>query len=221
MKDNFYDLYCEEVTKNEQLTKKYELMKASYSSEKRRNEYLEEHIKEKIEKGTIDKITALEKENDKLRNEVARLKGILNNDGTNSGIPTSQTPLNKNKRVLNPREKSGKKKWGQLKHKGYKLVSFSEEEITNKIEHRIDICPNCGEKMISTGKIVDKDEYELKFVVKKIRHQFIETKCEHCGTTEMVSIPNELKEANQYGKYIQALDLTLMNDGYVSIQRTA
>lgn len=221
MKDGFYDLYCEEITKNEKLLKKYEFMKASYSSEKRRNDYLEEHMKEMIEKGTIDKITELEKENDALRNEVARLKGILNNDGTNSGIPTSQTPLNKNKRVPNSRVKTGKKKGGQLKHKGYKLASFAEDEITNTIEHKIDICPNCGKKMISTGKIVNKDEYELKFIVEKRRHQFIETICEHCGTTEIVSIPTELKEANQYGKHIQALALTLMNEGYVSIQRTS
>ncbi len=45
-----------------------------------------------------------------LENQVLHLKSVLNNDSTNSGIPTSKTPLNKNKKIPNSRKKSDRKK---------------------------------------------------------------------------------------------------------------
>ena len=41
--------------------------------------------------------------------EIARLKTLLNIDGTSAGIPTSQTPINKKKVIPNTRTKSDKK----------------------------------------------------------------------------------------------------------------
>ena len=40
--------------------------------------------------------------------EIARLRALLNMDGTNHGIPTAQTPINKTKIIPNAREKSDK-----------------------------------------------------------------------------------------------------------------
>lgn len=46
---------------------------------------------------------------DKKDKEIVRLKALLNIDGTNAGIPTSQTPINKKKVIPNSRVKTGKK----------------------------------------------------------------------------------------------------------------
>lgn len=45
-------------------------------------------------------------------------------------------------------------------------------------------------------------------------------KCPQCGYTTRMEIPKNLKEENQYGYGVQALVLTFMNEGYVSMGRT-
>ena len=89
--------------------------------------------------------------------EIARLKALLNIDGTNSGIPTSQTPINKKKVIPNTREKTEKKRGGQNGHKKHKLEKFNEDEITEKIEHELEKCPCCkNEEIEETGEIKKK-----------------------------------------------------------------
>ena len=217
---DFYDLYCEEVEKNESLEKKYSKLQKLYKSEETKNKYLIEHMEDMIEKENGEMIKSLETEIVDLKNEVARLKGLLNNDSTNSGISTSKTPINKNKRIPNSRKKSNKKKGAQVGHKKNKLSRFEDDEITEIVEHKKEVCSLCSSEMVPTGKVIYKDEFEFKIVLKKIRHAFIETKCVKCGNVEMISIPVRLKEENQYGSNVQALALTMMNQGFVSMNRT-
>lgn len=84
--------------------------------------------KQKI-KNELDEKNKLLKEKE---NEIARLKALLNIDGTNNGIPTSQTPINKKKVIPNTREKTGKSKGGQIGHKKHKLEKFADEDIQKK-----------------------------------------------------------------------------------------
>ena len=152
--------------------------------------------------------------------EIARLKALLNIDGTNSGIPTSQTPINKKKVIPNTREKTEKKRGGQNGHKKHKLEKFNEDEITEKIEHELEKCPCCkNEEIEETGEIKEKDELDYKIVIEKKRHIFKEYKCRKCGKKFHQEIPNNLKEENQYGPQIQALELTLMNQANVTINK--
>jgi transposase len=51
-----------------------------------------------------------------LTKEVERLKSLLNIDGTNSGLSTSNTPINKKKVIPNSRKKTGRKIGGQFGH---------------------------------------------------------------------------------------------------------
>ena len=72
---------------------------------------------ERKERDRLEREAAeLRAENEALKREVARLKGIVDLDGSNSGMPTSRTPLHKKKRIPNTREKSGKNKGGQKGH---------------------------------------------------------------------------------------------------------
>jgi len=223
----FYDLYCEEVDKNEKLQKKYTQTKSLYDSLDRQFHYLQDHLDDMVTKSSKKAIAEKEaiiknkdEEIQSLKNEIAHLKSLLNNDSTNSGLPTSKTPIDKNKRIPNSRTKSGKKKGGQFGHPKHKLDKFDDDEITEMVEHKQHTCPKCLGEMEPTGKVVYKDEFELEIVVKKIRHAFQETMCKKCGCTVMQPIPNRLKEENQYGLNVQAIALELMNVGWVSMNRT-
>lgn len=153
-------------------------------------------------------------------NEIARLKALLNMDGTNHCIPTSQTPINKKKVIPNTREKSGLPKGGQKGHPKHKLNKFKDEEVTQYCEHSMDKCPCCNcDAIKETGEIKEKDELDFKIVVEKKRHKFIEYECEKCGKKFHANIPNNLKEENQYGPQVQTFELTLMNQCNVTMNK--
>ena len=172
------------------------------------------------EKKAKDELSQKEEEIKQKDYEIARLKALLNMDGTNHGIPTSMTPINKKKVIPNTREKSDKPKGGQVGHKKHKLEKFKEDEITEIHEHKVEQCPCCNSHAIKeTGEVKEKDELDYKIVVEKRRHKFIEYKCEECGETFHEEIPNNLKEENQYGPEVQALELTLMNQANVTINK--
>lgn len=224
MSESFYDLYCEEVRKNEILTNENKQLKRMNLSLTNRVIYLEKNqdkiIETKVNK-QITKVTeAFENKVVSLEKEVSHLKSVLNNDSSNSGISTSKTPINKEKRIPNSRVKTDKKKGGQPHHKKHKLERFNDEEITDTFIHKIDTCSECGNAMIETEHVSYKDEVDFDIVVKKIRHCFIETVCPQCGHVEKINIPKNLKEENQYGNGVQVLALSLMNEGFVSMNRT-
>ena len=108
--------------------------------------------------------------------EIARLKALLNIDGTNAGIPTSQTPINKKKVISNTRTKSNKNIGGQPGHKKHKLEKFNDEEINDNVDFELENCPCCSGKLTKTGEIC-KDELSYRFIPIKRRNHFITYKC--------------------------------------------
>ena len=187
---------------------------------KQQLKYLEKVMEEKIEKKLNETTNLLLEENRKLREENEHLKRILNHDSNNTGIPTSKTPIGKEKRVPNSREESNKKKGGQKGHKKTKLEKFNDDEITDTYVHEIvnNKC-QCGGILTLKGSR-SKDEFEVDIRLKKIRHEFGEYECSCCHKFFQVSIPNNLKEENQYGTKAQALAVSLINEGCVSFHRT-
>ena len=177
---------------------------------------------ENANKVAEEKYAPIIKKNDEIiaekDKEIARLKALLNNDGTNCGIPTSKTPINKHKVIPNSREKSGKKIGGQPGHKKHKLEAFKEEEITEKIYHKLEKCPECGGELKKEGEIF-KDELNYRVVPIKRRHIFNKYKCTCCNHEVHENIPVRLKEENQYGSEVQSLALSLMNVGNVPVNK--
>ena len=213
--NSFYKDYENLLIKNDELSEK-----------NRKLIYAERLLKSQIKtlENQNQKLTELKTEQENLLKEkeyeIARLKALLNMDGTNHGIPTSQTPINKKKVIPTTREKTELPKGGQKGHPKHKLEKFKEEEITENCEHRVEQCPCCNSHAIKeTGEIKEKDELDYKIVVVKRRHKFIEYKCEECGKKFHEEIPNNLKEENQYGPEVQALELTLMNQANVTINK--
>ena len=159
------------------------------------------------------KITALE-------DEILRLNSIANNDGTNSGLPTSQMPIDKNKVIPNSRVKTGRKRGGQAGHKKHSLTPLVDDEIDETVDHTLESCPKCGGDLKYLGER-HKDVIDYKVKVVKTRHIFYEYECLDCGKIVHSAIPLNIKEPVQYGPEIQALSLALINQGFVSINRTA
>lgn len=219
VKNSFYKDYKDLLIKNDELSKENRKLRYSQKLIESQNKTLRES-----EQKAIQKFNKLQEEHETLLKEkdyeIARLKALLNMDGTNHGIPTSMTPIHKKKVIPNTREKSDKPKGGQVGHKQHKLEKFKDTEVTEKVEHSMEECPCCKSHEIkTTGEIKEKDELDYKIVVVKRRHQFIEYECKECGKKFHEEIPNNLKMENQYGPVVQALELTLMNQANVTINK--
>lgn len=181
---------------------------------KKENEELRKRVESLEENGNPDaevKIKALS-------DEVARLTAILNNDGTNSGTPTSKTPIGKKKVIPNSREKSGKAKGGQKGHAQHTLSAIPDEEVTVTQDHTLGTCPYCGGELDEIG-CDNKDELDYEVKVVKRRHKYRRYRCHRCGKESRARVENRLKEKCQYGSTLQAMILALLDLGFVSAGR--
>lgn len=217
--------YQKLLEKYDQKSEEYKQLKYEYQLLQSKLETRDKQLKiaiEDFENNAKAKYQPLLDEKDKQLNEkdkeIERLKALLNMDGTNAGIPTSRTPLNKKKVIPNTRVKSDKNKGGQKEHKKHKLEKFKEEEINDNIKYELEKCPNCGGNLEEVGEIT-KDELSYRFVPIKRRNHFIEYECNCCHKKVHENIPNRLKEENQYGSEIQSVALTLANEGNVSMNK--
>lgn len=191
---------------------KYNKLQAQYR-------HLESTIENKIRTSILKFKDTLIKENEELKNEIVKLKNLLHNSSEHR-FPTTKTPVNKNKRIPNTREKTDKLKGGQLGHKKHKLEKMKDEEITDTRIHQVVRC-NCGcENLIDLGIEKTKDEIDIDIRVQKIRNEFHKYQCPICKREIVTPIPNYLKEDNQYGSNVKAIAISLVNEGFISFNRT-
>ena len=173
-------------------------------------------------KEILDEKDAIIKE---LQNRLAHAEALLSHDGSNTGTPTSHTPVNRNKVIPNSRRSSGKHKGGQPGHEKSFLKAPDESDITDIVEHPLqddECCPKCGLADCSpTGEAEVKYEYDVRIKVVKIKHQFFYYECNHCGTVFRSQIPPHLKEKAQYGSELQAIALSLTNTVNASMNKVS
>lgn len=203
------------------LKKNYDSLMTEHSRElKLRDIIIEKKVEEKTKKYT-DTIKDKDKQIEALKKEVAKLQSKLNNDSTNSGLPTSKTPIGKTKYIPNTREKTGKSKGGQKGHPKHKLIPFKEDEITEKVEILPTLCPNCQSKELEVlESSVDKQELDYDVVLIKRENKFKNCRCKRCNNVFHADIPNDLKEDIQYGKNIQSLAVCMTNEIYTPFNKT-
>ena len=157
---------------------------------------------------------------DSLKREVAKLTAVLNNNASNSGIPTSKTPIGKLKHIPNSRVKSDKKIGGQKGHKKHKLKRFEDDEITEHVSVTPKHCPKClSNKITILDNAVTKDETDYIVDVIKRRYTFNDCQCKDCSKEFRANIPNNLKEENQYGTTVQSLAVCLNNEIYTPFNK--
>lgn len=154
---------------------------------------------------------------------LAHAEALLNRDGTNTGIPTSQTPRGKEKKIPNTRKSSGKAKGGQEGHVQRTLEAPSEEEVNDEIVHSLedaDECPICGSNdLVYSGEYEDCFEYEVEINVIKRRHRYYLYLCQLCGATTKSAEGPDFRSKCQYGPNIQAIALSLMNTVNASMNK--
>jgi len=150
-----------------------------------------------------------------LTNRLEHELALKAHDGTNTGIPTSQTPIGKKKVIPNSRAVTGKKKGGQPGHKRHVLEAPSDDEIDVVAVHELreeDCCPKCyGQDNSFTGEREAKHEIDVRINVAKIKHEYYIYECHGCGEYYRTGIAPNLKAQCQYGTMTQAAALSLMN----------
>lgn len=158
-----------------------------------------------------------------LTNQLLHFKALGAHDGTNTGISTASTPVNKKKVIPNSRRGNGLKKGGQPGHKRHEMKGFSDAEVTEVVPHMLDPeedgCVLCGGRLEDTGESISKEEFDVEIRVVKRRHEYQLYRCVDCGTLVRMQISKNLKEKNQYGSNIQALALSMMVTGNVAINK--
>lgn len=179
----------------------------------------QEYKKEIDEKDKIIK----DKENqiEALKEKIAKMQSIMDNDSTNSGIPTSKTTIGKKKYIPNCREKTGRSKGAPKGHSKHKLQPFSKEEITEIIEIIPTECNKCHSKNLEKlSTSIDKQELDYEVILVKRDNKFINCRCKDCGNEFHTNIPNDLKEDIQYGKVVQSMAVCLTNEIYTPFNKT-
>ena len=220
---------------NSEIRSKYNDLNFKYNYLKKNNEVI---IKKEVENKTKylteelknkDKIIA-EKDNEiqdkdkqikALKIALAKKQSQLDNDSTNSGLPTSKTPIGKKKYIPNSREKTDKKIGGQKGHKKHKLEPFAYNEATEVVEVIPNECNKCHSKDIKKlGTCIHKEELDYDVILIKRDNQFAECICNKCGNVFHANISNDLKEEIQYGKTVQSLAVCLTNEIYTPFNKT-
>ena len=213
--DTDFDWYQAELEKKEQRisdleTKYWETL---WEYDKKLLDIEEKYIAQLKEKDEeISKKDAIIQE---LTAKLARAEALLNRDGSNTGTPTSQTPVGKNKRIPNTRTPSEKPKGGQKGHEQHVLEGPSDDEVNDKVFHALEDtaeCPHCGSNdLIYSGKYEDHFEYDVEVKVIKRRHRYYLYLCQLCGTLVKSAEGPDFRSQCQYGSNVQAIALSLMN----------
>ena len=150
-----------------------------------------------------------------LTNRLEHELALKAHDGTNTGTPTSQTPIGKKKLIPNSRVVTGKKKGGQPGHKRHVLEAPADDDIDIVIAHEPgteDCCPKCrSQNHAFTGESEAKYEIDIKVNVVKTRHEYYIYECTDCGENFRTGISPNLRAECQYGSMTQATALSLMN----------
>lgn len=211
------------------------IMQAKNDKFKQQIKELEEELK------TLRKEhSELELTNGQLKDNLEKITSQLNADSNNSGLPTSKTPIGKEKRkpVPNLRQKSDRRKGGQPGHRKNQLAQSTDELITGYRDHlpeefneqmqdrelipEILNCPNCGARITDDMLTVrEKEEIDFEIKINRIRHRFYEIVCSHCNMRFKIKIPNQIKEPAQYGPHIKSLICVLLKGGIVSVNRVS
>ena len=181
----------------------------------------EERIAEIVNKTVNAVVEKLNKEHqeevDKLNAKIKRLESRLNIDSTNSGTPTSKETIGKHT-IQNNREKSNKPKGAQPNHKQHKLEYFKEEEITEKVEHKLDKCPNCNGELTEKN-IVISDIIDVEITVTKTRNFIHNYKCNCCHKN--VTANDKLPRAVTYGDNVNSIALSMMNESNTALNKVS
>lgn len=158
-----------------------------------------------------DTIKGLEAMIEDLKNEILRLKAHDDKDSSNSNKPSSTNGFKKV--ITNRREKSNKKQGGQPNHKPHSINNKLEQFIQsgNVIEEIVEINKNRKNKH---KRYVEKVVIDLIITKKVTRFRYYPDK------HGKYNIPKCHNQYVQYGPFVKAMCIDLMNNLYNSTDGT-
>jgi len=162
-------------------------------------ETLEDRIKKAVNAAVEIVVVPLYAEIGRKEEEIKRLKSIIDRDSGNSSKPPSS---NGYKKIVNNRERSGKKRGGQLGHKGNTLgIPKNLEELVReeRAEHKIVYMTNGTEEYVS--------KWEIDIKTKVIYTEY------RCPVSETPTIT--------YGNGLKAYCTVLLNEGFMSLEKVS
>ena len=159
-----------------------------------------------------EKIREQAEEIERLKEENASLRQIINKNSGNSSKPPSSDGF---KKIQNSRVKSGKKCGGQYGHKGH-MPKFHENP-TKIIEIKVKKC-HCGGKVkYSDGRYTKKQLVDIEIKTNITEYHEYKGICECCG--EGVRNHAPINDSITYGNNLKSFSNMLSVEGNVSINR--
>jgi hypothetical protein len=211
MRENWLQVFDDlEKAQNRELMVKGREIKAmeerALNAERQRDD-----TKDKLLDKTKELYSALTELEDE-KGKVLKLKAQINRDHENSSSPSSMNP--NRKKIINTREKSGKKPGGQIGHKHH-----PRKRHTPTIS--IDIPPPTeyadSPDYVETGKIITKQVVNVKVMLVVTEYSTPEFRNVHTGVRVSAEFPGDLVDDVTYGGSIKSLAFLLNNHCNVSI----
>jgi transposase len=152
----------------------------------------------------VRRMDRFEKEISELRAENELLKEQLAKTSANSSIPPSKNPLNFKP---NRKEPTGKKRGGQLGHKGHERKLYPLEMCEEVIPHYPESCSKCGEKVV-VEENAQPHRHQIVEVppIKPLitEHQFYSAICACCGKENQAPEMSRIVSQSVYGSKVAA-----------------
>ena len=152
----------------------------------------------------VRRMDRLEKEVVELRAENELLKEQLAKTSGNSSLPPSKNPLNFKP---NRKEPTGKKRGGQLGHKGHERKLYPLEMCQEVILHYPQNCSKCGAKVVveENAQPYRHQTVEVPPIKPLItEHQFYAAVCACCGKENQAPEMSEIVSQSVYGSKVAA-----------------
>jgi transposase len=141
-----------------------------------------------------------------LLERIEELERRLGLNSANSGKPPSSDGFKKPSRVINQREKTGRKSGGQAGHEGTTLRQVPTPDKV--VDHYPPVCTGCGGALSieqATGH-QKRQVFDIpKLGVEVTEHRAHGGWCPACGTETHAAFPAEVRAAAQYGATVEAL----------------
>ena len=155
----------------------------------------------------LDQVEALRAEVAARRVETGELKRRLGLDSSNSGKPPSRDGYRKKPRVVNLREKTGKKSGGQDGHDGKTLRQTATPDKI--VDHYPPVCTGCGQALgleqATSHRKRQVFDVPKACPVEVTEHRAHWCRCPGCGEDSAAAFPDGVLGLAQYGTNVAAL----------------
>lgn len=161
------------------------------------------------------KIESMETKIRELCAERDHLRVVVNRNDSNSSISPAMSP-NSKRNICNLREKTGRKRGGQLGHIGHRRALRTPDAVVD-----IEVpctCPHCGTIPTTTGDDIKVRQItDVRLIAVTTEYRAHATTCTECGRILRGTFPKHVQNEANYSPATKALCVYLVNRLNMSI----